>query len=291
MLASDYITQVRNNVHDQSSADFSDLTLLGFVNQARQRVALDTHCVRGFITGLNTITQQEQYPLTGFVGGVQVTAPGSGYSSAPAISFTGGVGSGAAATAVVTAGAISAINMTNWGTGYTSAPTVVFTGGGGTGAAATAIAGIKIIDILSITVLWGSLAPMLGWMPFTGFQAFCRAYRQTFATPKAFTTHTGIGQVFTYPISDQVYPMEWDVLQLPNDLVTTGDNDLQILPPWTDAVQYFAANLAIASLQNYDQADYWERRYEKRVRQLPVTVFSRRIYNPYALFARRMRRM
>lgn len=66
-----------------------------------------------------------------------ISSGGSGYTSAPTISFTGGGGSSAAATATVTDGAVSAITITNKGFGYTSAPTVVFTGGGGTGAAAT----------------------------------------------------------------------------------------------------------------------------------------------------------
>jgi hypothetical protein len=59
---------------------------------------------------------------------------GSGYSSPPTVAFTGGGGTGAAATAVVTAGVVTAINVTNPGSGYTSEPTVTLSGGGGTGA-------------------------------------------------------------------------------------------------------------------------------------------------------------
>lgn len=72
------------------------------------------------------------------VGSIAVTAGGTGYTSAPTISFTGGTGTGAAATAVVENGVVTSINVTAPGTGYTSAPTVVFTGGVGTGATATA---------------------------------------------------------------------------------------------------------------------------------------------------------
>lgn len=67
-----------------------------------------------------------------------VTAGGSGYTTAPTVSFTGGAGSGAAAVAEVQGGAVVALLLTNGGTGYTSAPTVGFTGGGGTGATASA---------------------------------------------------------------------------------------------------------------------------------------------------------
>lgn len=65
-----------------------------------------------------------------------VTAGGSGYTSAT-VGFTGGGGTGAAATATVQGGAVVSITMTNYGTGYTSAPTVNISGDG-TGATATA---------------------------------------------------------------------------------------------------------------------------------------------------------
>jgi len=78
-------------------------------------------------------------PTAGAVNTISVTAGGSGYTSVPTVSFTGGGAStSATATATVTAGAVSGVTITNGGQGYTSVPTVVFTGGGGTLAAATA---------------------------------------------------------------------------------------------------------------------------------------------------------
>ena len=75
---------------------------------------------------------------SGQVQSIEVTAGGTGYASAPTVTFTGGGGSGAAATATVNAGAVTAITVTNRGSGYTSPPTIGFTGGGGSGATATA---------------------------------------------------------------------------------------------------------------------------------------------------------
>lgn len=72
------------------------------------------------------------------VDAVIVTAAGSGYATAPTVGFSGGGGTGAAATATVSAGQITAVTVTNAGSGYTSAPTVSFSGGGGSGGAATA---------------------------------------------------------------------------------------------------------------------------------------------------------
>lgn len=61
---------------------------------------------------------------SGSVSAVNVVSGGSGYTSAPAVTFSGGGGTGAAATAVVTDGVVTAVNVTNGGTGYTSAPSV-----------------------------------------------------------------------------------------------------------------------------------------------------------------------
>lgn len=65
---------------------------------------------------------------------------GTGYTSAPAVTFTaapvGGVT--ATATAVFSGGQITAINITNPGSGYTATPTITISGGGGSGAAANA---------------------------------------------------------------------------------------------------------------------------------------------------------
>jgi FtsP/CotA-like multicopper oxidase with cupredoxin domain len=71
---------------------------------------------------------------TGQVTAVLVTNGGSGYSTPPAISFTGG-GATTQATAVATihAGKVNGIHITNPGIGYISAPTINITGGGGSG--------------------------------------------------------------------------------------------------------------------------------------------------------------
>jgi hypothetical protein len=84
---------------------------------------------RGWASGIKSIT---------------VTGGGSGYTSAPTVSFENGGGSGAEATAVVKNRAVTSITLTRDAVtfyklgSYTSAPDVVITGGGGTGAKAVA---------------------------------------------------------------------------------------------------------------------------------------------------------
>lgn len=97
-------------------------------------------CVPGF-------THQR---VSGAVLTVAVTNGGSSYETAPSVTFSGGGGTGAAATATVNgSGIVTGVTITNPGSGYTSAPTVGFTGGGGSGATATATKGDIINSVVS----------------------------------------------------------------------------------------------------------------------------------------------
>lgn len=92
----------------------------------------------------------------GPVSGVNITSGGSGYTSAPAVEFTGGGGSGATATAEIdtVAGTVTNVVIDMGGSGYASPPAVAFTGGGGSGATGTAtIPATGIGDLGSITNL------------------------------------------------------------------------------------------------------------------------------------------
>lgn len=74
---------------------------------------------------------------SGSITAVTVSNPGFGYTEPPAITLSGGGGTGGILTASLT-GRVRSINITKPGIGYGTAPTVAFTGGGGTGAAGTA---------------------------------------------------------------------------------------------------------------------------------------------------------
>lgn len=71
----------------------------------------------GQLTGIN---------LIGAVREVVLTDGGSGYTSPPAVSFSGGAGSGATATVVMTGSTVQTTIITNSGDNYTSAPSVIF---------------------------------------------------------------------------------------------------------------------------------------------------------------------
>lgn len=87
----------------------------------------------------------------GAVSSANVTAGGTGYTSAPTVTLSGGGGSGATATATVSGGAVTGITITNPGSGYKTAPTISF-GGPGTGAAATAVMNLApVANIIEVT--------------------------------------------------------------------------------------------------------------------------------------------
>ena len=75
---------------------------------------------------------------SGQVGSITVTNPGSGYTSVPTVTISGGGSSSASATAVLSGTTVGSITVTNPGNGYTTAPTVTISGGGGSRAAAVA---------------------------------------------------------------------------------------------------------------------------------------------------------
>ena len=81
--------------------------------------------------------------ITSGITGATSLLGGSGYTNGTyPLEVSGGGGSGCTGTFTISSGGLSAITITNAGTGYTSAPTLSFPGAGsGTGASATATLG------------------------------------------------------------------------------------------------------------------------------------------------------
>ncbi len=143
---------------------------------ASQDVPIIPESVYGPVYGTtykNTYSRiQDTSLFTGTVTGINVTAPGTRYTSAPAVAITSGGGSGATATATVSGGVVTGITVTNPGSGYNATPTVTLTGGGGTGATAAAV-GVPMLrkTIQELFELdYGRMNATLGLeMPFTNF--------------------------------------------------------------------------------------------------------------------------
>jgi hypothetical protein len=97
--------------------------------------------------------------------------------------------------------------------------------------------------------------------------------------------------VLIQPPPDQAYQTEWDVLVSPLPLINPGDADTQILQPYNDAVQYYAASYCLNKLQNFNQAEYMLKIYSARVPRIIIGAGGVRIPNPYhKTFQRRVMR-
>ena len=107
-------------------------------------------------TGITNVYTRTQNDNDGKIANVVVTGGGSGYVTAPTVSFTGGGGVNAAATAYLgNSGVVAGVIMTNKGSGYTSAPSVSFSSGA---ASATASLGVSNFAGRVITLMFtGSL--------------------------------------------------------------------------------------------------------------------------------------
>jgi hypothetical protein len=85
------------------------------------------------------------------IASTTIGTAGSYTNVAPTISFTGGGGgTGVVATATLTATTVANVTVTNNGNGYTSLPSITFTGGGGSAAVATAV--LTSTSVASITL-------------------------------------------------------------------------------------------------------------------------------------------
>jgi hypothetical protein len=58
---STYLAQVRQLLHDTQSNEWSDGTLVNYINEGRRRIAKDTYCLRDLFTGFSLTAGLERY--------------------------------------------------------------------------------------------------------------------------------------------------------------------------------------------------------------------------------------
>jgi hypothetical protein len=102
---------------------------------------------------LKTFSTNATRSKYGQVVSIQVTNNGSGYTSAPTVTFTSSSGFGATATAVLgtgsNSGKVVSVSINDGGQLYQSAPVVQFSGGGGSGAVAVSTIEVDIDKVES----------------------------------------------------------------------------------------------------------------------------------------------
>lgn len=298
MLLSDYIFQVQELVHDSSSIDYTQTEMTAYVNEARNRVALDFWCLRTYFPNLSLTVNQETYPINGGVGGATITNGGS-YAVAPTVTFgappAGGVQATGTPVMIGTSPTMQVVGiaMTQWGKGYTSVPTVTFSGGAAT---ATAQALLNVFDIYTISYLYppglqGSRRQMMLWEPYARFNAIFRMNTTNGGSPGVWSGYNEQNLFYVYPANpDQNYVLEIDAFVLPTALVNLTDSDTQINAPINELIQYQAAYKALLKAQNFAQAAYYDSKYDKRAKEIGLSRFAPRRPNIYQNVWRRTQR-
>lgn len=282
-MLSDYLTATMRLLHDSTNAYWSISELTNYINQARNRLVRDTGCYRVLQVGAISAGQEAYSFNTGGVTGVSVLSSNNLFASTPSVNFTGGGGTGAAATAIMGGTApnltISSIVMTASGTGYTSPPAVSFTGAG-TATAAAGIIALGTFDILNVTLQWGSVRVPMDYMPYTQFNRNVRGLMQYTQRPTVFSTY-GQNTVYLGPVPDQTYIVEWDTVMLPPALVNQSDVDA-ILPNYTDPIPFYAAYLAQYKQNEMTEADRFRAEYVRQAKEAIGSSYTRRIASQYS---------
>lgn len=209
-----YITQVQRLLHDTNASFWPIAELTDYINDGRNRIAMDSKCLRQLATSIYLTAGQELY-------NVQTTVAG--------------------ATPAVTA---------------------------------------QVVDILGISVYYGSTRYKCNYLPFTSFDAQVRSWSQQQERPVIFT-RMGALQVYLGPVPDQAYQTDWDVAVIPSALVNTTDVET-IPPPFTDPVQYWAAYRAKFKEQSFGEAKMFKDEYASIGRMALRSFMTRVIPNPYA---------
>jgi hypothetical protein len=139
--------------------------------------------------------------------------------------------------------------------------------------------GNSTLDILNLTILWGSMRVPLNWMPFTEFNARMRTWQSYQGRPAVFTIY-GQNTVYVSPTPDQAYSAEWDTVVTPAALVNNTDIET-INFPYSEPVPYYAAYLAKYKEQSYQEAAMFNDEYKKSVFQAIRSSFTRRLPSAY----------
>jgi hypothetical protein len=128
----------------------------------------------------------------------------------------------------------------------------------------------QALGCLNISVAWGavgSIKPTLDRYPWSEFQARFRSYGGTQVGNPAIWAQMGDASgasIYLFPIPQQTYNSEWDIYC--NVLPLTSDTSPEAIPfPFTSAVKYYAAHLAMLNAQKDDQADKMLQRYKMKL--------------------------
>jgi hypothetical protein len=207
-----YTTQVQRLLHDLTFQYWSQPELSDYINEARNRVAQDTKCLRQLVAGLTLTAQTEFYVPQTFI-----PAP----------------------------------------------------------------LGAQLVDVMGITIYWGTQRIKLGYLSYTRFDAWYRQYQNYYQRPQCYT-RMGANTVWLGPNPDQNYVTDWDIAVIPNALVSDSTPE-QIPVPFQEPVQYYAAYKAKWKEQAQGEAQIFLTQYNQMLRWCARGFMTRIEPNPYRI--------
>ena len=273
---SSYLTEVQRLLHDANSVFWSTQELTDYINDARERVARDTGCLRTLqIT--STPISNTGVAASIWTAGATVTAGQFVFSNIFIYQ-------------VVTGGVLGDTAPPYPAANYTFPPSTPFTDGTATlqysGPAEIIpfgqLSNGNTLDILNVTIYWGNSRIPLRYLPWSNFNAQLRYWQNYVGRPVCFSVY-GQNTIYIGPVPDQSYVCEIDTTILPSAL--TAENPTvtdQIVDPYTTPVAFYAAYKAKYKEQSYGEAEIYKQEYLKHVNAVLNSTFTRRIPDPYS---------
>jgi len=275
---SSYITEVQRLLHDANAVFWSTSELTDYINDARERVARDTGCLRTLqIT--STPISNTGVPASIWTAGQAVTAGQFVFSNIFIYQVT------QSGTLGTTPPPYPAAN-------YTFPPSTPFTDGTAqltySGPAEiipfATLSNGTTLDILNVNIYWGNSRIPLRYLPWSNFNAQLRYWQNYVGRPVCFSVY-GQQQIYIGPVPDQSYAVEIDSTILPTPLTQSAPTAVDpIQDPYTTPVAFYAAYKAKYKEQSYGEAEIYKQEYLKHVQAVLNSVYTRRIPDPYTTF-------
>lgn len=301
----DYLKQTRRFLRDAKQEMLEEGDVIEHINEARRETAMRAQAIRRLT------------PIAAGLVSASVVVGGSGYTNPTVVistpDFPDGLpgypnGRQATALAQLLGGVISAVDIQDGGAGYQN-PQISITDPTGTGAEVvpTPILYNQIIQgqekydwsdidtsmfpgvgpvfwIQSVGVIYANWRYVPQYCSFTKYQAKIRTYTTaSYQYVPAFFTQYGRGvngSFYMYPPPSQTYPVEYDCLCLPIDLI--DDTTTEAIPaPWTDAVKFYAAAMCYLDLQNGNKAREYFQLYDDFMHRYGAYAMPGRQVNQY----------
>jgi hypothetical protein len=303
-----YLKDTTRLLRDARQESINPLDMIDHVNTARREVAMRAQCVRVFTNSSGAlISATVTAGGSGYTSPPTVTVSAPDFPSG-----TGAFPNGnqATAQALISVGKVTTVDINYGGSGYFQ-PALVFSGGGGTGAAATAVVGgvnqlnqgqevyaFSDVDVSAtpgagapyfvrgISIIYSNYRYSLPVYSFSVYQSLIRNYTQNYQYVPEMASQFGqgtSGSFYCYPLPSQALQCELDMLCLPQDLKT--DLSVEIVPdPWTEAVKYFAAHLCYLDLQNFNAAKFYLELFDTHLLRFSQYARIGRATNPYGRY-------